>query len=89
MFKLGKTRIPHRKNTACMPAVRMPAPSVVTIPMSQHIGAPSLPTVKVGETVTRGQRIAEAAEGLSVPQFASIDGLVTFVDAKKIVIEKR
>lgn len=67
----------------------LPAPRAVEILMSQHIGAPSLPTVKVGETVTRGQRIAEAAEGLSVPQFASIDGLVTFVDAKKIVIEKR
>ena len=67
----------------------IPAPRTVEILMSQHIGAPSLPTVKVGDTVVKGQRIAEAAEGLSVPQFASIDGRVTFVDAKKIVIEKR
>jgi Na+-translocating ferredoxin:NAD+ oxidoreductase RnfC subunit len=56
--------------------------------MSQHIGAPSIPTARVGDTVQRGDRIADAAEGLSVPQYASIDGRVTYVDAKKIVIEK-
>ncbi|MBO7762863.1 MAG: NADH-quinone oxidoreductase subunit J, partial [Clostridia bacterium] len=65
----------------------LPAPSVVEILMSQHIGAPSLPLVKAGDSVTRGQKIAEAAKGLSVPQFASIDGRVSYVDEKKIVIE--
>ena len=66
-----------------------PAPDLVVIPMSQHIGAPSLPIVKAGDTVTRGQLIAEAAEGLSVPQFASIDGRVTFVDATRVIIERQ
>ena len=61
--------------------------SKVEIKTSQHIGAPSTPTVKVGDSVTIGQMIAEAAEGLSVPQYASIDGKVVFVDATKIVIE--
>ncbi len=64
------------------------APTAVEIMMSQHIGAPSLPTVKVGDTVKRGDLVAKAGEGLSVPQHASIDGRVTFVDGKKIVIEK-
>lgn len=66
----------------------LPLPGTVKILMSQHIGAPSVPAVKVGDTVRRGDRIAEAAEGLSVPQFSSIDGRVTFVDTKKIVIER-
>ena len=66
----------------------LPAPSVVEILTSQHIGAPAIPAVKVGDVVKRGDVVAEAAEGLSVPQHASIDGRVTFVDAKKIVIEK-
>ena len=66
----------------------IPAPRTVEILMSQHIGAPSVPAVKAGDTVTRGQLIATAAAGLSVPQHASIDGRVTFVDAKKIVIER-
>ena len=64
------------------------APKTVTILMSQHIGAPSGPTVKVGDTVTKGQKIADAREGLSVPQYASIDGRVTFVDDGKIIVER-
>ena len=61
--------------------------SKVEILMSQHIGAPSVPAVKEGDMVTEGQLIANAGAGLSVPQHASIDGKVTFVDAKKIIIE--
>lgn len=59
----------------------------VEIKMSQHIGAPSVPAVAVGDTVTVGQLIANPGTGLSVPQYASIAGKVTFVDATRIVIE--
>ena len=59
----------------------------VEILMSQHIGAPSVPVVNVGDTVEAGQLIANVGAGLSVPQHASISGKVTFVDPKKIVIE--
>lgn len=82
---LGITPFDRRQNYT----EGLPAPSAVEILMSQHIGVPSIPSVKVGDTVVRGQRIAEAAPGLSVPQFASIDGRVCYVDGKKIVIEKR
>ena len=60
----------------------------VEIPMQSHIGAPSVPKVKVGDKVLRGDMIADAFDGLSVPQYASIDGRVTFVDNTKILIEK-
>ena len=56
-------------------------------PLSQHIGAPSVPCVEVGDTVTEGQMIANAGNGLSVPQYASIGGRVTFVDPTRIIIE--
>lgn len=59
----------------------------VEIRMSQHIGAPSVPCVEVGDTVTEGQMIANAGNGLSVPQYASIGGHVTFVDPTRIIIE--
>lgn len=59
----------------------------VEIRMSQHIGAPSVPCVEVGDTVTEGQMIANAGNGLSVPQYASIAGRVTFVDPTRIIIE--
>jgi electron transport complex protein RnfC len=58
----------------------------VFVPMSQHIGAPAIPIVKVGDEVKEDQMIAQAAEGLSVPHFAPISGKVTYVDAKTIVI---
>lgn len=61
--------------------------SRVEIPMSQHIGAPSVPAVNVGDTVTEGQLIANAGSGLSVPQYASISGKITAVDPTKIIIE--
>ena len=45
--------------------------------LSQHIGAPAVSAVSRGERVRRGQVIAAAAAGLSVPVHASIDGVVT------------
>ena len=59
----------------------------VEIPMLGHIGAPSVPAVKVGDTVKEYDLIANAADGLSLPQYASIDGRVTFVSPEKIIIE--
>ena len=59
----------------------------VEIRMSQHIGAPSIPAVSVGDEVTEGQLIANAGAGLSLPQHASIAGRVVSVDPTKIVIE--
>ncbi len=58
----------------------------VEIPLRGHIGAPSVPAVKIGDTVRVGDIIATAAEGLSLPQHASIDGTVTFLDDQKIII---
>ena len=54
---------------------------------TQHIGAPSVPTVAVGDEVEKNQLIANPGNGLSVPQYASISGRVTYVDDKKIVIQ--
>lgn len=56
--------------------------------LRQHIGAPSVPCVADGEVVNKGDKIAEAAEGLSLPQYASIAGRVTVFDGEKIVIER-
>lgn len=59
----------------------------VEIPTSQHIGAPSIPCVNVGDRVNEGDMIATAGQGLSVPQYASISGKVVSCDPTKIVIE--
>ncbi|MGN1119513.1 MAG: electron transport complex subunit RsxC [Oscillospiraceae bacterium] len=80
LFKLKGAHVPHRKNTAQMAAVRMPAPKSVTIPVSMHIGAPAVPTVKVGDHVCIGDVIASAGGFVSAPIHASISGTVKKVD---------
>ncbi len=62
--------------------------SEVNILCSQHIGAPAVPVVKVGDKVERGQVVAKAAEGLSVNIHASISGIVTGVTPKCITVKK-
>ena len=73
---LGNTRVPHRKNTANMPAVKMPAPSEVLLHVAQNIGAPAKVIVKVGDEVKVGQVIAEAGGYVSAPIHASVSGKV-------------
>lgn len=51
-------------------------PSIVNIPMQQHIGAPCEPIVKVGDTVKVGQKIGEARGFVSSPIHSSVSGLV-------------
>ncbi len=60
----------------------------VEILLRQHIGAPSVCIVKDGDVVKRGDKIADSAEGLSLPQYASIDGRVTVVNGEKIIIDR-
>ena len=45
-------------------------------PLSQHIGAPSVPCVNKGDRVLAGQKIAEANGFVSVPLHASVSGTV-------------
>lgn len=54
----------------------MEPPKTVTIPMSMHIGAPSSPSVKVGDLVKVGTKIAEAGGAVSVPVHSSVSGKV-------------
>ncbi|MBQ7088424.1 MAG: electron transport complex subunit RsxC [Clostridia bacterium] len=74
---LHGVHVPHRKKTRHKPILRMNLPQSVTIPMSMHIGAPSVPIVKVGDEVKVGQKIAEAGGFVSVPIYSSVSGKVT------------
>ena len=58
-----------------------PAPDLVVIPMSQHIGAPCKPLVKKNDIVTKGQKIGDN-QGLCVPVHASVSGKVKAVEAR-------
>ena len=64
-------------------------PSLVTIPLQQHVGSPARPVVSKGESVDGGQMIADIPEGeLGAPVHASIQGSVREVTDTTIVIER-
>lgn len=72
----GGIHVNEHKNTEKCAVTRIPAPSRVYIPLSQHIGAPCTPAVKVGDTVLRGQLIGEPGAGLGCPVHSSVSGTV-------------
>lgn len=59
--------------------IRTIKPERVMIPLSQHIGVPCKPLVKVGDHVCVGQKIGDN-EGLCAPVHASVSG--TVIDIK-------
>ncbi len=61
--------------------VEFPAPDVLVIPLSQHIGAPCKPLVKKGDRVLMGQKIGDN-EGLCVPVHSSVSGTVKAVEMR-------
>ncbi len=75
----GGVKVSHSKNTKDMPVKRIHAPETVTLPMSQHIGAPCTPTVKVGDTVKVGQVIGDSDKYVSAPIHASVSGKVSAI----------
>ena len=55
---------------------RMPFVETYTLPLSQHLGAPSKAVVRKGQEVRRGQLIAEPDGFLSVALHSPVDGTV-------------
>ena len=68
------------KAATCQAPIRdMKAPARVTIPLSQHIGAPCKCIVEAGQHVALGQLIGEAGGFVSAPVHASVSGTVLAV----------
>ena len=79
----GGAHIPHYKSyTEDKPITRMAVPEEVVIPLSQHLGAPNEPLVKVGDKVEVGQKIGDSEEFISAPVHASISGTVTAIEPR-------
>ncbi len=58
---------------------KLPLPKKVYIPLAQHIGKPNSPTVKIGDQVGVGQKIASTEAAISSPIHASISGKVSAI----------
>ncbi|NLW46259.1 MAG: electron transport complex subunit RsxC [Firmicutes bacterium] len=79
-FKGGVHLHYFKEATASKNIEIMPEPERVTLPVSQHLGAPAELIVAVGDQVKAGQIIAQANGFVSVPVHASISGKVTAVN---------
>ncbi len=69
------------KELSCESPIRPIHPTVVSISMSQHIGAPCTPLVRIGDRVTVGQKIGDR-EGLCAPVHASVSGTVIALEER-------
>jgi Na+-translocating ferredoxin:NAD+ oxidoreductase subunit C len=79
-FPKGGIHPPENKLTAGKPIEVLPLPAVVTIPVSQHIGAPAVPSVTKGDIVKTGQLIATAKGFVSANIHSSVSGTVTKIE---------
>lgn len=57
-----------------------PLPAEFIVPLAQHIGAPSVACVEVGQQVAKGQEIGSAKGFVSVPMHAPTSGEVVAVE---------
>lgn len=66
------------------PIMDVVAPKEMVYPLSQHIGAPARALVKKGESVLRGEMIAEAGSFVSAPVHSSVSGFVKAIEPRKV-----
>lgn len=69
----------HKSESNQTPIEALPLPSVLWLPLNMHIGTPATPVVSVGDTVCKGQLIAEAGSGISAGIHAPTSGRVTAI----------
>jgi Na+-translocating ferredoxin:NAD+ oxidoreductase subunit C len=79
-FPKGGIHPPEDKLSAGSPIHELPLPKTVTIPLSQHLGAPAEPLVKKGDKVKTGQIIAKSSGFVSANIHSSVTGTVARID---------
>ena len=79
-FKPGGIHPSDNKLTAGSTIRDLPVPAQVSIPLSQHIGAPSRILVKKGDTVKVGQLIAAGEGFISANIHSSVSGKVLKIE---------
>jgi Na+-translocating ferredoxin:NAD+ oxidoreductase subunit C len=80
-FAKGGVHPPENKLSAEQAIEVLPVPKTVTIPISQHIGAPATVVVKKNDLVKVGQVIAKSSGFVSANIHSSVSGKVTKVDS--------
>lgn len=80
-FSRGGIHPPDNKLTASIPIAYLPVPVSVTIPISQHIGAPATVIVNKGDYIKTGQVIATGNGYISSNIHSSVSGKVNKIDS--------
>jgi len=75
-FVKGGVHPPENKLSASRPIESLPLPQTVSIPLSQHIGAPPVPLVQKNDRVKTGQLIARSEGFVSANIHSSVTGKV-------------
>ena len=79
-FSLGGIHPAENKLSANSAIEVLPIPESVSVPISQHIGAPSEPVVKKGDVVKTGQLIAKSTGFVSANIHSPVSGTVQKID---------
>ena len=79
-FKIGGVHPKENKLSAHNSIEVLSIPKVAYIPLSQHLGAPSIPVVEKGAKVKVGQLIAKAQGFISANIHSSVSGTVVKID---------
>lgn len=80
-FALGGVHPPENKLSAGQAIEKLPIPKMVTIPISQHIGAPATIVVKKNDQVKVGQVVAKSSGFVSANIHSSVSGKVSKIEA--------
>ncbi|MES9874127.1 MAG: electron transport complex subunit RsxC [Candidatus Sedimenticola sp. 6PFRAG7] len=78
LFKIrGGVHPEDRKQLSCDQEIEnLPLPSLLHIPLQQHIGAPAQPLVNRGDMVKKGQLLARSQGAISAPVHAPTSGRI-------------
>ncbi|KAB2968547.1 MAG: electron transport complex subunit RsxC [Thermoanaerobaculia bacterium] len=75
-FRHGVHPPEAKDETSGLPIRQFPFAPLLIVPLSQHAGRPSIPTVREGQEVARGERVARPDGDLSVAMHAPATGVV-------------
>lgn len=79
-FRKGGIHPPEEKLTSGSPVTEIETPAELCLLLSQCIGAPSKCIVRPGDSVARGQKIAEAGGFVGAPVHSPVDGKVKRIE---------
>ncbi|MGB2242306.1 MAG: electron transport complex subunit RsxC [Porticoccaceae bacterium] len=81
----GGVHPPENKDQSLtQPIGSLPIPEKLVVPLGQHIGAPAIACVSIGEKVLKGQKIADPAGTVSAAIHAPTSGTISAIESRPV-----